>query len=745
MVRAAATVRVVIWHATGAAWVTLVAAMPLMFFVSGHLYAKSLQRRNAGGTMLDRLRRLAFPVWAFAAVSWVVMAVAAAATGGGLTLSRLPMWFVPLLDPQGSAWEQGWLSTPLWYMRVLLQLVVLAPVLIACVRRWPVATVTSGAAAVVLVHVLERANLWSPGFDERFMWHAGDLVLYGTFFALGAIYDRETARRRRRSVYVAAASALAAAAALWWALDPPPEGIVNNSHPIHLLIGSVWVALALAGAGLVRGAAANPWVGAAVHWFGRRALTVYLWHTSAIAVALWLLDAGTAPGAGRTPAWWSRYAVLVVALTALLAAVWGWVEDLSARRRPRLWPDAAGRHTGDGPRPQRRGRAAIALGAVAAVCGVVVAPLIAATSSTTPYETAQGFRPRVPSQAPPLPSFESTAGAAARDETGSSGPSEEEPGLQARLRNWADSHGLAGAAAAVSYADSAPMVAASGVDASGEPRSASDRLALESVTKLFTANLVYRAVDAGLIDLDAPISTVGSLAELPYADRITPRSLLTHRSGVVNYRDTEDYLRDPASMVEPIDAVSAALAGTAESELGTTRYSSTNYLVLGMLLEQATGRTFDDLLRGELLDPLELPATSHLPSEPGEPRFATGGLVADLADLTRAGAALLRSHVGISDTAFDTMTRPDLEAGMGAGTMDYCPCNIDEDGVARSFAIGYAGGDVLLVYVPSYDAVVAVAVTGGYTGGIDVQDAIDLVQALARDHVVAEAPEAVTT
>lgn len=74
--------------------------------------------------------------------------------------------------------------------------------------------------------------------------------------------------------------------------------------------------------------------------------------------------------------------------------------------------------------------------------------------------------------------------------------------------------------------------------------------------------------------------------------------------------------------------------------------------------------------------------------------------------------------------------------------MDDCPCTLDVASEPRSLGIGYAGGDLLLVYVPAYDVVVAIAVTGGITSEDRLRDAMDLVQLVARDrHQVDDPPD----
>ena len=246
-----------------------------------------------------------------------------------------------------------------------------------------------------------------------------------------------------------------------------------------------------------------------------------------------------------------------------------------------------------------------------------------------------------------------------------------------------------------------------------------------SVTKLFTANLVYRAVDSGLLDLDAPLPAIDAEPEFPYAGQMTVRQLLAHRSGIVNYRDSSRYATDPDSVVSVSDAIASSVADPLASPPGAAPlYSSTNYLLLGRLLEQVTGIDYDSLLTSELLMPLGMVSAAHLPSDPGEPRFATSGLVADVSDLGRAGLALLRDHVGVSDDAYEQMHDIDVDSGMGPGLNGFCPCERRFDGGVHWWGLGYTGGSTLLAYVPDADLVVTIDVTGGLYGDAGHFDAV---------------------
>jgi CubicO group peptidase (beta-lactamase class C family) len=484
---------------------------------------------------------------------------------------------------------------------------------------------------------------------------------------------------------------------------PPPGGVVNDSHVVHLVVGSAVLFVVLAALGPIGRLAEQRWLRPAVELLGRRSLTVYLWHTAAIAVALWLLDrlGVSVTGSGAV-----AYAVLILVGTAVLVLATGWLEDVAARRPARLLPiSLPGPTAGPGTNPWRG--VALAGLAMLVLLAAVVPPVVGRGGGDQ-----LAFRPRVPSQAPPAPGR--ALDVSSEPEWWTRPATIDPAGLDLVLADWAVENGVPGASVALSVPGGGSWSGVTGAADDGTPRTRATPVDSMSVTKLFTANLVYRAVDLGLIGLDDPLPPISALPELPLAGTVTVRQLLSHRSGLPNYRDTEPYRSDPSVVQSPADAVAISLGEVAE-EPGGPLYSSTNYLILGYLLEQVTGFPFDQLLGRLLLEPMGLAHTRHLASEPGEPRFSTAGIVADIEDLARAGEQLLVDHLGISDEAWGEMSAMDPEAGLGAGTMQFCPCFVEDDEV-HAFALGYAGGHTLVAHLPRYDVVVALDVTGDFYG-----------------------------
>jgi CubicO group peptidase (beta-lactamase class C family)/peptidoglycan/LPS O-acetylase OafA/YrhL len=726
-IRAIAIVRVVAWHAFGVATITyFVAAMPAMFFVTGSLLAKSMNRRRPRAVLADRFRRLLIPLWAFAGVAWLAMAVAATRMGTELPLHRALVWLFPLVDPHGSAWEGGWLSSHLWYLRTLVWLLLASPLLLRAVRRAGARVLLLPIAGVFVIDALTREGGALAGHHAT-TWAVGDLILYSVFLMAGFVHrDKGYGNVSRRGWMVLALLAAGAATA-WRLTQPVPLGVVNNSHPMHLFVGAAWLCVAVAGRDLLTRAASGPLVGAAVRAIGRRSLTIYLWHTAAIIVALNALEAAGIDGPLRTPG----LVVLTIVGTLIAVQLFGWVEDLAARRP---LPSAGRLPAG------RLSRPVIALATLTAVAGgVLVVPRDhrGRMSEAAAAATRSPRRPPVPSQPPPPPTF-----AAEPAPVGAGEPVTvaETPALVARLENmltsWLDHSGAGGALVGID----GPTLRWKGAGGyrpdTGAPVTATDRIELASLTKLFTAALVHRFAQAGQIDLGAPLPPLRSLPDFPYDLGITVAQLLDHSSGLINYLDTDLYAFNPDLIDGPVAAVTAAAAHPLAADPGVDYvYSSTNFLILGLLLEDVTGRPFGDLLRDELFGPLKLQETVHLAPAPGWPRGATSGIETSVDDLLTAGTAILRNHVGLSDEAFAYMADVDPTYGFGPGTFGFCPCRIDSEGNPKFFAIGYYGATTLLGYVPTLDLTVAVDLVDslGVNGGYDaVTILFEMIEELVR-------------
>lgn len=113
-----------------------------------------------------------------------------------------------------------------------------------------------------------------------------------------------------------------------------------------------------------------------------------------------------------------------------------------------------------------------------------------------------------------------------------------------------------------------------------------------SNTKAFVAAVVMQLVAEGKVELDKPITHY--LPGLIKDDRITVRQLLNHTSGLANYTQylAEGKFEDMQHRYyEPRELLDIANAHPATHEPGAKfKYSNTNYVLLGLLIQKATGR-----------------------------------------------------------------------------------------------------------------------------------------------------------
>ncbi|GLZ75419.1 serine hydrolase [Actinorhabdospora filicis] len=175
--------------------------------------------------------------------------------------------------------------------------------------------------------------------------------------------------------------------------------------------------------------------------------------------------------------------------------------------------------------------------------------------------------------------------------------------------------GVPGALATVTGRDGRTRVYTAGEDV---PRDG--RIRIGSVTKSFTAVVVLQLAGEGAIELDKPVEKYlpGLLrGEGVDGNAITVRMLLNHTSGLPDYEldVTDDIIA--GRYYEPRDALDVALRHPAEFTPGTSwKYSNTNFLVAGLVVQKITGRPFAEELDRRVLKPAGL-AHTYFPA-PGE-------------------------------------------------------------------------------------------------------------------------------
>lgn len=286
--------------------------MPLFFVVGGYANAASwgsaLRRGEGYGTWLHgRLARLARPATAFVAV-WAV-AVAATAAVGTTDLAATAGRLVVL---------------PLWFLPVYVAAVAAAPLQHWVHRRWGRRALVAFVVAVVVIDLLRFAA------DIPLSGLANTVAVWLAFQQLGVCWQDRCApvARTARRLFGGAVVALVGLAWLGpYGLDmvsAPGRGVSNTAPPtlVLLVFGVAQFGLAMA----LRAPVSQwlegdrPW--AAVIAVNGRAMTLYLWHFTAIVItALFVLPLGLAQPTAGSPGWWLLRPVWLTVELAVLAGL----------------------------------------------------------------------------------------------------------------------------------------------------------------------------------------------------------------------------------------------------------------------------------------------------------------------------------------------------------------------------------------------------------------------------------------
>lgn len=195
-------------------------------------------------------------------------------------------------------------------------------------------------------------------------------------------------------------------------------------------------------------------------------------------------------------------------------------------------------------------------------------------------------------------------------------------------------HKVPGVAVGI-YCDGREFGAGFGVTSTRNPLPVNEQTLFQigSNTKTFVATTVMRLVEAGELELDAPVRKYlpdFRMRDPEVTERLTMRHLLTHTGGWLG-----DYFLDTGDGDDALERYVSALAEMQQlTPLGTQwSYNNSAFSIAGLVIAKLTGKTFETALKELILDPLGLRRSFINPHDVMTHRFAVGH--APLNDQTR--------------------------------------------------------------------------------------------------------------
>jgi D-alanyl-D-alanine carboxypeptidase len=184
--------------------------------------------------------------------------------------------------------------------------------------------------------------------------------------------------------------------------------------------------------------------------------------------------------------------------------------------------------------------------------------------------------------------------------------------LQTALDGLRNSAKYPGASAAVMFPDGSIWTGASGnaIQSPAVPLTTDTIMSIGSISKTFVSALVGRLVQAGTIGLDDPLSKY--VPTFTNASKITIRELLDHTSGIrdlFKVKTMNAAIMANKAATWTADKVLANIGPQLYSPGSHYYYSNTDYVLLGKVIEKATGKSLSSLVRTDFLTPLGMTHT----------------------------------------------------------------------------------------------------------------------------------------
>jgi D-alanyl-D-alanine carboxypeptidase len=176
-----------------------------------------------------------------------------------------------------------------------------------------------------------------------------------------------------------------------------------------------------------------------------------------------------------------------------------------------------------------------------------------------------------------------------------------------------------------------------------------DKFRAGSLTKPFIAVVTLQLVEEGLFSLDDTLPTVlpeSITDKFADSDKMTVRMLLNHTAGLPDFMDLAgpEFIANPAKIWKAEEFLDFAAAQEPWFAPGEAQgYSNTDYILLGMVIEEATGRSWREEMRERAFEPLNLentllpePDDTTIPGDHARGYADFGGGLVDATEMVNA-------------------------------------------------------------------------------------------------------------
>lgn len=143
------------------------------------------------------------------------------------------------------------------------------------------------------------------------------------------------------------------------------------------------------------------------------------------------------------------------------------------------------------------------------------------------------------------------------------------------------------------------------------PMDPADALPICSITKQFTAVAILQLAEAGKLKLTDDLATW--VPDYPAGGaKVTLAELLSHMSGIPSGDEQPDWRKTWASALTPSQVLDFTRNKPLDFAPGSNfKYSNTGYILLGLVIEKASGESYPDYIRTHILAPAAMTHTSY--------------------------------------------------------------------------------------------------------------------------------------